>query len=114
MTQMKEVKRIGVVSMAKVMGVLYLVLSLLVALPLACFSLFSGSLFASAGFEDPETLGLGFATGIVGALIYAICLPLFYAVIGFIAGAIIAFVYNILAGSIGGIELELGDAGSKY
>lgn len=111
---MKEVKRIGVVSMAKVLGVLYLVLSLIVALPLACISLFSGSLFATAGIDDPEALGFGFATGIVGALIYAICLPIFYAVIGFIVGALIAFVYNILAGSIGGVELELGDVASKY
>jgi hypothetical protein len=49
--------------------------------------------------------------GIVG---YAICLPLFYGIIGFFGGAISAFIYNVVAGFMGGIEFELGDVGSKY
>lgn len=114
MSGMQEIKKIGVLSAAKVSGVLYLVLSLIVAVPLACISLFSGSLFATAGIQDPDAIGLGFATGIVGALFYGICLPIFYAAIGFIGGAIGAFVYNVVAGFIGGIELELGDVGAKY
>lgn len=111
---MKEIKKIGVLSAAKVLGVLYLVLSLFVAIPLACISLFSASLFASTGIQDPDTLGVGLVTGVGGLLVYGICIPIFYAVIGFIGGAIAAFVYNVVAGFIGGIELELGDVGSKY
>jgi hypothetical protein len=30
-----------------------------------------------------------------------------YAILGFIAGIIVAFVYNVLAGWIGGIKIEL-------
>jgi hypothetical protein len=34
-------------------------------------------------------------------------LPLFYGALGFIGGAISAFVYNLVAGVVGGIELEV-------
>lgn len=114
MTQVKEIKKIGVLSAAKVLGVVYLALGLLFGIPLACISLFGASLFASAGVQDPDVLGAGFATGIGGLLIYGICFPVAYAIGGFIGGAIGALIYNLVAGVIGGIELELADAGSKY
>jgi hypothetical protein len=114
MTAVKEIKNIGVLSAGKVLGALYLALGLLVGIPLACFSLLSASLVGSTGIQDPDVLGLGLATGVGGLLVYGICFPIFYAVIGFIGGAIGALIYNIVAGSIGGIEIVLGDAGSKY
>ncbi len=40
-------------------------------------------------------------------LIFMLGIPIFYAVIGFIAGLISALVYNIFAGIIGGIEIEV-------
>jgi len=114
MSEMKEIRKFGVLSTGKVLGVVYLALGLLVGIPLACLSLFSASLFTAADIQDPGVLGAGFATGVGGLLVYGICIPIFYAVLGFIGGAIGALIYNIVAGSIGGIEIVLGDAGSKY
>jgi hypothetical protein len=39
--------------------------------------------------------------------VMAIIMPVFYAVFGFIAGALWAWVYNLAAQSIGGLELQL-------
>jgi hypothetical protein len=43
-----------------------------------------------------------------------VCLmPFLYGVMGFVGGAIIAGVYNLVAGKIGGIEIELAPAGDQ-
>lgn len=42
--------------------------------------------------------------GFAAVIIY----PIIYAIIGFISGVIAAFLYNIVAGWVGGIEMELG------
>jgi hypothetical protein len=41
--------------------------------------------------------------GGIGALIF---LPIMYGIFGFIAGVIGAFLYNVIAGVVGGIEIE--------
>lgn len=98
-----EIKRIGVLSAAKIFGAIYAVLGLIIAFIYACAGLavVAGALAESdAGF-----LGLG-----VGAILGALCLvPLFYGIIGFVAGAIGAALYNVLAGAIGGLELDLAE-----
>ena len=43
--------------------------------------------------------GLGFAAIII--------MPIMYGILGFIAGGIVAWVYNLISGWIGGIEIEL-------
>jgi hypothetical protein len=113
MSEMKEIKNIGVLSAGKVLGVLYLALGLIIGIPLACAALFFSSLFASAGI-DSETAGAFLFSGVGGLIGYGICLPIVYGVIGFIGGAIVALIYNLVSGVIGGIELELGDVGAKY
>jgi len=40
----------------------------------------------------------------VGALVF---MPVFYGVLGFVAGAVGAVIYNMFAGLVGGIELDL-------
>lgn len=44
---------------------------------------------------------------LVGGVAAVILIPLLYAVIGFVFGALSAWVYNVVAGRVGGIELEL-------
>jgi hypothetical protein len=114
MIERKEIKKIGVLPAGKVIGVLYLALGLIIGIPIACLSLFGASILASAGLQDPDVAGASLLTGVGGLVGYGICLPLIYAVIGFIGGAIMALIYNIVAGVIGGIEFEIGDVGSKY
>jgi hypothetical protein len=114
MSEMKEIKKIGVLSAGKIAGILYLALGLLVGIPLACFALFFSSLFATSGLQEAEAAGAFLVSGVGGVVVYGICLPVVYGVMGFIGGAIMALIYNIVAGFMGGLELELGEVGAKY
>jgi hypothetical protein len=114
MSETKELKKIGVLSAGKVLGVLYLALGLIVGLPLACISLFFSSIFATAGIQEAEAAGAFLVSGVGGLVVYGICVPLFYGVLGFIGGIIAALIYNIVAGFMGGIEFEFSDVGAKY
>ena len=44
-----------------------------------------------------------------GFVVMAVVFPIIYGVLGFIFGAIAAFIYNLVAGWTGGIELTLSD-----
>jgi hypothetical protein len=99
---MITIRRIGVLSLAKVLGLLYALLGLIIGGLVTCFSLF-GTLVAGANMpEGPE----GPLFGLVFGLGSIIILPIFYGLAGFIGGLIVATLYNLLAGWVGGIELE--------
>jgi hypothetical protein len=53
-----------------------------------------------------RTPGGGGSTIVIG-LLMMVGIPIFYAVLGFIVGAIIALVYNVVAGFVGGLEIEV-------
>ncbi len=97
---MTTVKRIGVLSSGKV----YAVIS-------GAFGLLFGAFFSLASL-----IGFGLSTatgqeGAVGILLGAgavVVLPIFYGLIGFVGGVIQAWVYNLAAGVIGGVEVEFG------
>jgi hypothetical protein len=48
-------------------------------------------------------------TAAVSGVVLAICFPIFYAVLGFIGGIIMAAVYNLVAKWTGGLEFEVTD-----
>ena len=61
-----------------------------------------------AGFFG--TLGAivtAFTSGPLEALGVLIAVPLIYAIIGFLGGILAAWIYNVVAGWVGGIEIEL-------
>lgn len=95
-------KKIGVMSVAKILGVMYATMGLLFGLLFA--AVFSFLPFANASNEIPSWLGPMFGMGSIVAL------PIFYGVLGFIFGAIGAVVYNLFAGLVGGIVLHLEPA----
>ncbi len=92
---MKRVKRFGVFQTAKVAGVIYFLLSLVFIIPVWLFS----QAFSAVIPED-----FGFSGGIL------LFLPFLYGAAGFISVAIICAIYNLVAGWIGGIEVEIEDA----
>lgn len=94
---LKRIKRIGPLQLGKMLAVLYGCMGLLF-LPVFLIM----SLVASQAPGGPEKFGI-MAMG-VGM---AICMPIFYAVIGFVFGIIGAFIYNVVAKWIGGIEVEV-------
>ncbi len=94
-------KRIGVLSMAKIAGILYAAIGLIVGLAVAAFSSVAGLAGARMDPNMPGWLGPLFG---VGAIVF---LPILYGIMGFIGGAIGAAVYNVFSGIVGGLELEL-------
>jgi hypothetical protein len=98
-----RIKKIGILSVAKIYGLMMLVISLLISIPYGLIIMFFGATLLGGGRD-------GFAAGggsIVVGLLIMIGLPIFYGVIGFVFGAIGALVYNIFAGMVGGIEIEV-------
>lgn len=92
-----RLKRIGVLSCGKVSGVLYGGLGLIFG---AILSLIA---FMGVAFGSGSSFGAFGAFMGIGAIIF---LPLFYGLIGFIGGIITAWLYNIVAGLTGGLEVE--------
>lgn len=93
-------KSIGVLSAAKIVGVMYAVLGLFMGLIFAAiFSLIPAA--AGPNSEMPGWLAPMFG---MGSIVVA---PIFYGCMGFIGGALGAVIYNALAGMMGGLELGL-------
>lgn len=93
---MHIVKSVGVMSVAKILGLLYGCLGLI----FVPFFLLVGLLGSFAGQEKNPFAG-------IFSVVFAILAPVIYGVMGFIIGAIGALLYNLLAKWMGGFELEL-------
>ena len=92
------VKHVAPVSVAKVAGVLYAFLGLLVGVFFTLAAL--AGAFAS---NRPDSTGFGMVFGVGAIVIF----PILYAVIGFIFSLIGAALYNVIAGLVGGVELDV-------
>ena len=93
-------RRIDVLSTAKLLGILYAVFGLIGGVVFAVVALLG--LFAGNP-DSPAQTAFGALFG-AGALVF---FPILYGVMGFIGGALGAWLYNVLAGVVGGIRLEL-------
>ncbi|OYT32878.1 hypothetical protein DRJ22_03085 [Candidatus Woesearchaeota archaeon] len=91
---MVVIKRIGVLSAAKINGIIMLVLGLVIGV-------FYGVLMMFAGlFSGSKT------TFFIG-LVLLFLAPFLYGLMGFLGGAAGAFIYNVAVKHVGGIELEI-------
>jgi hypothetical protein len=90
-------KRVGVLSVGKILGAMYAVLGLVEGAFVALISLLGASMGERGGWLPFG--GLGIAA--------IILFPLIAGVLGFIFGIITAALYNVFAGVLGGIEMEL-------
>jgi hypothetical protein len=95
-----RVTRVDPFQVAKVMGVLYIVMGLVFA---ALFFMVSKLIPT----EAENAVGFPFSSGLM------LVLPIFYGVIGFIATLIGAALYNMVAGFVGGIDVELDGVGAS-
>jgi hypothetical protein len=91
------IRRVEPLAAAKVMGLVYAAVGIIVGIIFAAASLLGG--LASA-----RPAGVGFGAGFGVAAI--IVLPIVYGCIGFIMTAIAAAVYNWAAGIAGGIQIQ--------
>jgi hypothetical protein len=88
------IRSVDIQSCAKMSGALYGALALLV-MPFGIIGILVG-----LAKGEGSTIGL--------SLLFVIA-PLLYGVLGFLIGAIAAWVYNLVAGRVGGIEIELAE-----
>lgn len=96
------IRRVGPLSCAKVGGLLYAVMGLVAGVFFALFS----SIFSAAGMwtDMPDGAGMmGLFFG-VGAIVV---LPICYGILGFLTALIGAAIYNVLAGVVGGVEIDV-------
>ncbi|MEP3386819.1 MAG: hypothetical protein ABJO02_01445 [Reichenbachiella sp.] len=93
---MIRVKKFGVLQTAKVVAIIYVLVSLIIIMPFALL----GSMLTEEFF--PEFADFGAAALLV--------IPIMYGIIGFIFTAIGCVVYNLIASFTGGIEIEMETA----
>jgi len=96
----KTLKRIAPLQFGKVVGAVYGLLSLIFVPFILLFALIGS--FVPSEHNSPSPF---IAVGI--ALVMAVILPIFYAVMGFIFGVLGAWGYNLVSGLVGGIEVEV-------
>ena len=97
---MQVVKRLGVFSLGKLMGITYACLGLLF---MPFFLLAGGmAMLGAQGADRSAAIGGG-----IGMVIMAIMFPVIYGLMGFVGGMIGALIYNLAARFIGGIQIEL-------
>ena len=92
------VRRVGVASAAKLYGAISAAFGVLIGLMFAVASIL-GAGFADSGAE--AMLGPIFGIGA------SIILPIIYGCMGLIGGAIGAALYNLFAGMVGGLEIDV-------
>ena len=104
---MAKLKKIGVLSFAKLQAVIMAIVGLIAGI-LYSFGGLIIDVLVSIGWissASASTPGLGFGTVLAfGALIG---MPIIFATVGFIVGLIEAFLYNLFARWFGGIEIEM-------
>ena len=93
---MHIVKSVGVLSIAKIMGLIQACLGLV----FAPFFLLIGLLGSMAGQHKTPFAGMF-------GIFFALFLPVLYGIIGFISGAIGGLLYNLFSKWVGGIEVNV-------
>lgn len=98
---MRKITRIGVFSLARIMGGVGLVFGLLIG---AIFSLVS---LAGVGFAVADGSGIEGFVGLIFGIGAVIVLPLLYGGFAFLQGLLTGFVVNLALSLFGGLEIEL-------
>jgi hypothetical protein len=92
------VKRIGPLSVGKIAGTLYAVMGVLIGAVVSLIAMAGGMSSDAAGAS-----GMGALLG-VGAIVV---FPILYGGLGFVFTMLAAALYNVVAGMVGGIELDM-------
>jgi len=93
---MQQIKSVDVMSAAKISGIMYACMAVVV-IP---FFLLAG-LISMIGQEKEAVFGG------VAMMFFAILAPFIYGAMGFVMGALMAWVYNLIAKRFGGIQIDL-------
>ena len=94
-----QIKKFGVLSVAKISSIEGLILGIIYGIIMAIGFLSFGGAAAASGVPMPF-ISMGIAIVFIMMILIGI-------IGGFIFGAVYAFIYNIAAGAVGGIEMDL-------
>jgi hypothetical protein len=92
------IRRIGPMSVARLSGILYAAIGLALGAIISLIALAGG--FAAGGEGDTQFGGF---IGVAAVVVLPIC----YGLLGFVATLIAAWVYNVAAAVVGGIEVDI-------
>ncbi len=95
-----KLKRLAPLQAGKMLAAFYGLLSLLFVPFVLLFMTLGGMAARSQGSMAPLPFMFGMGMG------FLVFVPIFYAGLGFVFGVIGAFIYNLLAGWIGGFEMD--------
>ena len=95
-----ELKAIGAVSSAKVLGVFYTAIGLIAGVIVAAIGLFGAAVGHASEGMNPMLSGM-FSVGAI------VVLPVLYGVMGALGGLIFSWLYNVIARLVGGIQVTL-------
>src|ERR1041384_8060116 len=102
------VKRVGVLSLAKIFGLITVVIGLVIGVIYGLVIMAVGSAFlAQAGGDRGGPAAFG---GVLIGLLVMIGVPLFYGALGFVMGAVYALIFNAASSFLGGPELQVEGA----
>ena len=107
------IRRFGIFSVAKMQSLVMFVIGIFIGVIYGLFFMLFGAALSAFGVRGEGSAAGGVPSIVIG-IVMMIAIPIFYAIIGFIGGAIGALVYNLAAGMIGGIKFDLEGAGSQY
>ena len=110
------VKRIGVLSAAKMYSLVGFGIGLIVGVIYGLIvMMFGAAMMMSSSGTSSSSAGAGAgASGFIIGLLIMVGFPILYGVMCFVAGAIGALIYNTAARIAGGVELELDNAPPDY
>lgn len=108
------VRRVGVFSIAKIQGLLMFIIGLIIGVLYGLTVMIFGATILATMQRGSDGPALGGISTIVAGIVIMIAFPIFYGIMGFIGGAIGGLVYNIAAGVVGGIKLELETKTPQY
>jgi hypothetical protein len=98
----KRIKKIEPLQLGKVLAITYGLASLLIVPLGLVFVAIAGVASKGQGATPPP-----FALFLAMGLGFAVFAPIFYGVMGFLTGAVGAFLYNLVASWVGGIQIEV-------
>jgi len=97
----RTLKSIGPLQLGKIFAALYGLLSLIFIPFFLLFAALAAFIPTQPGSPSSGAIGIGFA------LVTCIVMPVVYAVLGFIIGVVGAWVYNMIAKWLGGIQFDV-------
>lgn len=95
---LRRIRRVGILSLAKFYAIMLAVFGLLAGIMFALFS--TAMVSASGGAAEG---GIMAGIGVFALIVF----PLLYGALGFVFGALTAWIFNLVAGWMGGLEITV-------